>query len=120
VERALAPSFLHFRIRDLAIPALSEGPEPPPGTVLGAFIRIVQAKMDEVEAGAELGTGFDFTSQALREAGSRPVRPAARALSARGGAGLSDQDQARAEELADLQEVMRLGRHLLEGRHVTL
>jgi len=39
VERALAPSFLRLRIRDMSIPASPEGIPPPPETVLGAFVR---------------------------------------------------------------------------------
>jgi DNA repair exonuclease SbcCD nuclease subunit len=86
VERALAPSFLHFRIRDLAIPGLPDTPAPPPDTVLGAFMRVVEAKIRDLEASGASGSS----------------------------------DAERAEELADLREVMRLGRHLLEGRQVTL
>jgi hypothetical protein len=84
VERALAPSFLRFRIRDVSIPALPEGPTPPPDTVIGAFVRAVEARVAELA----------------------PL------------SGTPGQDPV--EELADLREVLRLGRHLLEGRQVTL
>jgi hypothetical protein len=44
---------------------------------------------------------------------------AAGTASAPGDSSASDKDGA-AEELADMREVLRLGRHLLEGRQVTL
>jgi DNA repair exonuclease SbcCD nuclease subunit len=90
VERALGRSFLRFRIRDVSIPALPEGPMPPPDTVIGTFVRAVQARAAELSSLSELA----------------PL------------SGAPGQDPA--EELADLREVLRLGRHLLEGRQVTL
>jgi DNA repair exonuclease SbcCD nuclease subunit len=83
VERALSPSFLRFRVRDVSIPSSPEGAAPPPDTVLGAFVRKVEGRIAELE----------------------PV---------------SAPEPEAAEELADLREVLRLGRHLLEGRQVTL
>jgi exonuclease SbcD len=83
VERALSPSFLRFRIRDVSIPSSPEGIAAPPDTVIGAFVRKVESRIAELE----------------------PV---------------PSSDPAEAEELADLREVLRLGRHLLEGRQVTL
>lgn len=83
VERALSPSFLRFRIRDVSIPSSPEGNAPPPDTVLGAFVKQVEGRIGELEPAAS-------------------------------------SDPAEAEELADLREVLRLGRHLLEGREVTL
>jgi hypothetical protein len=96
VERALAPSFLRFRIRDMSIPASPEGTAPPPETVLGAFVRHVEDQIAELESqGAPLTEPSDGASKA----------------------GSGDDT---AEEIADLREVLRLGRHLLEGRQVTL
>ena len=83
VERALSPSFLRFRIRDVSIPSSPEGNAPPPDTVIGAFVKQVEGRLAELEPAAS-------------------------------------SDPAEAEELADLREVLRLGRHLLEGREVTL
>ena len=94
IERALSPSFLRFRIRDLSIPGTPEGVAPPPDTVVGAFLKIVQERMVALEQGTP------------DEGGAKSPLAAS---------GLSPD-----EELADLREVMRLGRHLLEGRQVTL
>jgi DNA repair protein SbcD/Mre11 len=53
IELGLAPSFLRVRVRDVAVPALSEGSLPPPDTISGAFIRNVQARIGELEAAGE-------------------------------------------------------------------
>ena len=55
IESALAPSFLKVRIRDVSVPALTEGTLPSPDTVVGAFIRDLEARIAELEAadGAE-------------------------------------------------------------------
>ena len=50
VETALAGSFLKVRVRDRSMPALSDGPLPPEDTILGAFVRDVQAEVAELEA----------------------------------------------------------------------
>jgi hypothetical protein len=92
----MAPSFLRFRIRDLTIPAMPEGTPPPPDTVIGAFVRDVEGRIAELEKAAE--------------------PPAATVASSSAGPSVQDP----AEQLADLREVLRLGRHLLEGRPVTL
>ena len=89
IERALSPSFLRFRIRDLSIPASPEGNPAPPDTVVGAFVRSIEDQIAALEA----TTGSSA-------AGAAPAE--------------------EPEELADLREVLRLGRHLLEGRQVTL
>jgi exonuclease SbcD len=99
VERALAPSFLRVRVRDMSIPTTPEGAPPPPDTVLGAFMRNVESRIADLE---RLRASGDGQAEAA-VAGSTTV---------------SGQDPA--EELADLREVLRLGRHLLEGRQVTL
>jgi hypothetical protein len=43
IESALAPSFLKVRVRDVSLPALTEGTLPSPDTVVGAFIRDLEA-----------------------------------------------------------------------------
>ena len=58
IEAPLAPSFLKVRVRDVSMPALTEGPLPSPDTIAGAFIRDLEARIAELEA-----------------AGSRPPRP---------------------------------------------
>jgi DNA repair protein SbcD/Mre11 len=57
IEAALAPSFLKVRIRDVSVPALSEGALPPADTIAGAFIRDIEARIAELEAmpGSDLG-----------------------------------------------------------------
>jgi hypothetical protein len=94
IERALSPSFLRFRLRDQSIPSSPDGaPPPPPETVLGAFVRHVEDQIADIE----------------KTAGPAETAPAA-----------SPTDPDSIDELADLREVLRLGRHLLEGRQVTL
>jgi DNA repair exonuclease SbcCD nuclease subunit len=53
IETALAPDFLKVRVRDVSVPALTEGLLPPPDTVAGAFIRDLEARIAELEAGAD-------------------------------------------------------------------
>jgi len=49
-EAALALSFLKVRVRDTSVPALTEGPLPPPDTVAGAFIRDLETRIGVLEA----------------------------------------------------------------------
>jgi DNA repair exonuclease SbcCD nuclease subunit len=117
VERALAPAFLRLRIRDMSIPALPDGPPPPPDTVMGAFVRNVEARIAELEkVGA--GKGPRSTAAAPAANGAAIDSIAIDVGESKAPAGASGQDPT--EELADLREVLRLGRHLLEGRQVTL
>lgn len=50
IEAALADSFLKVRVRDRSVPPLSEGPMPPEDTILGAFVRDIEASIAEFEA----------------------------------------------------------------------
>ncbi len=50
IESALAPSFLKVRVRDVSAPALTEGTVPSSDTVVGAFIRDLEARIAELEA----------------------------------------------------------------------
>ena len=53
VEEQLAGSFLRFRIRNQATPALADTTPPPPDTVAGAFLRELETKIAAAEtAGA--------------------------------------------------------------------
>ncbi|MBA2558173.1 MAG: DNA repair exonuclease [Chloroflexi bacterium] len=56
VERALSGRFLGCRVRNLAVPAPTEGPLPPPDTIAGAFERQLTAEIAaaEVAGSAEL------------------------------------------------------------------
>src|SRR5437773_351594 len=47
VESELAGRFLRIRVRDASMAALTEGPLPPPDTILGAFIRNMDASIAE-------------------------------------------------------------------------
>ena len=47
IENALAPLFLKIRVRDVSVPALTEGPLPSPDTIAGAFIRDLEARIAE-------------------------------------------------------------------------
>jgi DNA repair exonuclease SbcCD nuclease subunit len=50
VEAALAPVFLKVRVRDASVPALTTGALPSPDTIVGAFIRDLEARILELEA----------------------------------------------------------------------
>ena len=65
IEAALAPSFLKVRVRDVSLPALTEGALPPVDTIAGAFIRDLEARIAELEAaaGPDAG-GRDRTAEA--------------------------------------------------------
>ena len=43
-------SFLKVRVRDVSLPALTEGALPSPDTIAGAFIRDLEARIAELEA----------------------------------------------------------------------
>jgi len=59
VEDQLKGSFLRLRVRDTAMPALSEGALPPPDTIAGAFIRDVEARIAELEFDASDSTSAE-------------------------------------------------------------
>lgn len=63
VEAAIGGRFLKVRVRDRSVPALTEGAIPSPDTVLGAFIREVEAHVAELEAAAD-----DVAAGELRDA----------------------------------------------------
>jgi DNA repair exonuclease SbcCD nuclease subunit len=50
IEAALAPQFLKIRVRDVSVPALTDGPLPSPDTIAGAFIRDLETRIGELEA----------------------------------------------------------------------
>lgn len=53
IESALAPSFLKVRVRDVSMPALTEGTLPSPDTIIGAFIRDLETRIGELEKAAQ-------------------------------------------------------------------
>jgi DNA repair protein SbcD/Mre11 len=70
IEAALAPRFLKVRLRDLSMPALTEGALPSPDTISGAFIRDLEARIAELEASTASDAGADAATEAaeLRDA----------------------------------------------------
>jgi DNA repair protein SbcD/Mre11 len=108
IERALAPSFLRVRVRDMSIPAAPDGMVAPPDTVIGAFIRTVEDRIAELELSSMPDDGAAGPTATGADAEPRGPSP------------LATPELDPAVELAELREVMRLGRHLLEGRQVTL
>ena len=50
VERALAPSFLHVRVRDRSVTEISEGPALPEDTVAGKFVADLESRIRAAEA----------------------------------------------------------------------
>ena len=71
IEAALAGSFLKVRVRDVSLPALTEGALPSPDTIVGAFIRDLEARIAELEAATAGGSdGIGATAEAaeLRDA----------------------------------------------------
>jgi DNA repair exonuclease SbcCD nuclease subunit len=91
IEAALAASFLKVRVRDVSLPALTEGALPPIDTIAGAFIRNLEARIAELEAGGPTAGGSD---------------------------GATGRDSVA--EAAELRDALRLGRLLLAGHEVSL
>jgi hypothetical protein len=65
VEAELADRFLKLRVRDKAVSPLPEGPLASPDTVLGAFVRDLEAQIAELEA-ADDDAGANEVRDALR------------------------------------------------------
>jgi DNA repair protein SbcD/Mre11 len=101
VEAELGDRFLRIRVRDRSIAPLTDGPLPPPDTVLGAFIRDLEGRIAETEAAATVAT-----------IGASP----------RAGAGdtADDLPEEGGGDAAELRDALRLGRLLLAGAEVTL
>jgi DNA repair protein SbcD/Mre11 len=53
IETALSPSFLKVRVRDGSKPAMTEGPLPSADTVVGAFIRDLEARIADLDRGGQ-------------------------------------------------------------------
>lgn len=68
VEGALARSFLKVRVRDVSLPALTEGVLPSPDTIAGAFIRGLEARIAELEAAANRTPDRSAEATELRDA----------------------------------------------------
>ena len=63
IERQVAERFFRVRVRDASVPALPDGPLPPPDTIAGALVRGLQAEIAELE-----GAGRDGDAREAREA----------------------------------------------------
>ena len=58
-----------MRVRDVSLPALTEGALPSPDTIAGAFIRDLEARIAELEAAPDAAGGAGQTEAAeLRDA----------------------------------------------------
>jgi exonuclease SbcD len=98
VERELDDRFMRLKVRDRSIASLTVGPIPPADTVLGAFIRDLEARIAEVEAAAEGGAAEEGIT-----------------------ADAADDDLVLADgQASELRDALRLGRLLLAGEEVTL
>lgn len=93
VEAELGERFLKIRVRDRSVAPLPEGAIASPDTVLGAFIRDLEAQIAEVEAAGADGSGGNGSG---------------------GDAGTAD------GPAGELRDALRLGRLLLAGTEVTL
>ncbi|HJP87675.1 MAG TPA: DNA repair exonuclease [Candidatus Limnocylindrales bacterium] len=116
IEQELADRFLKVRVRDRSVAPLPEGSLASPDTVLGAFIRDLEARIAEEEAAADGTDGIDRSEPEMAAAvedengtdastgkkGKRPIPVA--------GDGPAD----------ELRDALRLGRLLLSGVEVTL
>jgi len=97
VERQLDDRFMRLKVRDRSIASLTVGPIPPPDTVLGAFIRDLEARIAEVEAAAEAGAAEEGIT-----------------------ADVGDEVLLSDGQASELRDALRLGRLLLAGEEVTL
>ena len=107
IEAALAPSFLKVRVRDVSVPALTEGALPSPDTIAGAFIRDLEARIAELEA--RRGSG----AEANGRGGGAARRPAPRAPAARRPRGLAV--RIRRLQVRDLRRYRELDIDLAPG-----
>jgi hypothetical protein len=60
VETELADQFLKLRVRDRAVSPLPDGPVASPDTVLGAFVRDLEAQIAEREAADDDGAASEL------------------------------------------------------------
>jgi DNA repair exonuclease SbcCD nuclease subunit len=118
IEAELADRFLKVRVRDRSVAPLPEAVIASPDTVLGAFIRDLEARIAEEEAEAERGGDADETAAA-----------AAAAVADDGTDGTEPSDGKRRKRALpvagdgpadELRDALRLGRLLLSGVEVTL
>ena len=68
VETALSRSFLKVRVRDVSLPAMTEGALPSPDTIAGAFIRDLEARIAALEGGPEPSAEDTAQAAELRDA----------------------------------------------------
>ncbi len=68
VETALSRSFLKVRVRDVSLPAMTEGTLPSPDTIAGSFIRDLEARIAELEGTPEPTSEAQVKAAELRDA----------------------------------------------------
>jgi DNA repair exonuclease SbcCD nuclease subunit len=115
IESQLADRFLKVRVRDRSVAPLPEGVLASPDTVLGAFIRDLEARIAEEEASSD-GAATGSPEIAGADDGTE------------GGNGTGTAGKRGRKELAvagdgpadELRDALRLGRLLLSGVEVTL
>lgn len=103
VEAELADRFLKVRVRDRSVAPLPDGVMASPDTVLGAFIRDLEARIAEVEA-ADGAAGAGAAGGAASSADGASPDPAV----------------AAGDTAGELRDALRLGRLLLSGIELTL
>ena len=118
IESQLADKFLKVRVRDRSVAPLPDGVLASPDTVLGAFIRDLEARIAEEEASAE--DGVDATAST----------DVATAVAADDEPEATDDGSTKRKKRAvpvagdgpadELRDALRLGRLLLGGVEVTL
>jgi DNA repair protein SbcD/Mre11 len=125
IEAELADRFLKVRVRDRSVAPLPEGNLASPETVLGAFIRDLEARIAEEEAAAE-----ESVAAAGAGAGAAAIPAPAQdgnVTDATGGTEAASGKRAKREipvagdgPADELRDALRLGRLLLSGVEVTL
>ena len=122
VEAQLAERFLKVRVRDRSVAPLPDSVLASPDTVLGAFIRDLEARIAEEEAAAEEATAGDAGAAAATAAKANTADDGDGngTEAAAGKKGRREIPVAGDGPADELRDALRLGRLLLSGVEVTL